>query len=92
MLLSDPLRRHPTSSSPSTIKIVPRLSTAALQYGFDKELALRYCLRAINHWGSGRLNLEYAVRSLIDGYGYSRSTAYRILNAGDGILWDKRPL
>lgn len=92
MFLSDPLRHQPISSSPSTIRIVPHLSTAALQHGLDKELALWYCLRAINYWGSGRLDLEYSVKALTDWFGYSRSTAYRILNAGDGVFWDKRPL
>jgi len=77
---------------PRTIRLVPNLSVAAIKTKLDKELAMWYCLRAINHWGSGNLDLECAVKALANKFGYSRSTAYRILNAGEGIFWDKRPL
>jgi hypothetical protein len=75
-----------------TIRIVPNISLAALQAKLDKQLAMWYCLRAINYWGSGRLDMEYATKYLTTSFGYSRSAAYRILNAGDGIFWDKKPL
>ena len=77
---------------PRTIRLIPNLSVAALKRGLDKELALWLCLRAINYWGSGRLDIEYAVKSLTSSFGYSRSAAYRIISTGDGILWAKRPL
>lgn len=77
---------------PRPIRLVPNLSIAALQHGLGKELALWYCLRAINHWGSGRLDLEYAIRSLVDGFGYSKSAAYRIISSGDDVFWDKRSI
>ena len=75
-----------------TIRLLPNLSVAALKANLGKELPMWYCLRAVNHWGIGCLDLEYAVKALTDTFGYSRSTAYRILNAGDGIFWDKRLL
>ena len=92
MLLSDPLRHHHTSSSPSTVRIIPRLSIAALQHGLDKELALWYCLRAINFWGSGHLDIQMAVEALVLHFHYSKSAAYRIISSGDGIFWDKRSI
>ena len=76
----------PTST---VIRLVPKLSIAALRRGLDKELAMWYCLRAINCWGSGRLDLEAAVAGLIAIFGYSKSTAYRILGNGDGVFWAK---
>ena len=76
---------------PRVVRLIPNLSIAAIQHGYDKELALWYCLRTINHWGSGHLDSEYAVKALIDSFGYSRSTAYRILGTGIGIFWDQRP-
>ena len=72
--------------------LVSHLSVATLQHGLDKELALWYCLRAINYWGSGRLELEMAIDALTFWFHYSRSTAYRILGSGNEIFWEKRPL
>ena len=51
-----------------------------------------YCLRTINQWGSGYLDLEYAVKSLVAEFGYSRSASYRILGSGDGLFWKIQPL
>ncbi len=79
----------PTST---VVRLVSKLSIAALKAKLDKELALWYCLRAINHWGSGRLDLEVAVGGLTSVFDYSRSTAYRILSTGDGIFGEERPL
>jgi len=72
--------------------LVSKPSIAALKAKLDKELALWYCLSAINHWGSGRLDLEDAVGGLTLVFDYSRSTAYRILSTGDGIFGEERPL
>ncbi|MFC1860052.1 hypothetical protein ACFLYC_00550 [Chloroflexota bacterium] len=77
---------------PRTIRLVPQLSVAALQHGFDKELAMWYCLRAINHWGSGHLDLQMAIEVLVLHFHYSKSSAYRILSAGDGLFWNRRPI
>lgn len=74
---------------PRTIRLIPKLSIAALQHGLDKELAMWYCLRTINHWGSGYLDRQYAVNSLHNTFHYSRSTAYRLLRKGEGIFWSK---
>jgi hypothetical protein len=56
----------------------------------DKELALWYCLRAINDWGSGRLDQTKAIYALTHNFNYSKSAAYRVLNEGFGKFWDKR--
>ena len=78
--------------SPRTIRLVPNLSIAALQRGLDKELAMWYCLRAINYWGSGRLELQMTIDALTLWFHYSKSIAYRILGSGDGIFWEKRSM
>jgi len=75
-----------------TIRTVPKISIAALQAKLDKQLAMCHCLRAINQWGSGRLEMEYAVKSSVADFGYSKGTAYRILSDGDGLFWEKRGL
>ena len=54
----------------AVVRLVPKLSIAALKRKLDKELAMWYCLRTINHWGSGRLDLESSVNALIDIFGY----------------------
>ena len=72
------------------VRLVPGLSLAVLKAHLDKELAMWYCLRAINHWGSGHLGLHMAIEALALHFRYSRSTAYRILSSGDGIFWEKR--
>ncbi|MBA7467594.1 hypothetical protein ES707_02815 [subsurface metagenome] len=86
------------TSTPRTIKPISELSCAALKAGRDKkELALWYELRAINSSGSSnpsqqlsssRLVLNDAVAALVNHFGYTQSTAYRLLRAGDGRLWD----
>lgn len=77
---------------PSKVRLIPTLSIAALQHGRDKELAMWYCLRAINHWGSGHLELQMAIEALVLHFHYSKSTVCRIIGSGDGILWEKRPI
>ncbi len=74
------------------IRLIPYLSIAALKHGLDKELAMWYCLRAINYWGSGHLALQVAIEALVLNFHYSKSTAYRILSSGEGIFWEKRPV
>jgi len=75
-----------------SVKLYPGLSATALKAGLKKELALWYELRAINSNGSSRLVLNDAVAALVEDFGYTQSTAYRLLNDGDGKLWDiKRP-
>ncbi len=73
---------------PPFVRLYPGLSAAALKAGLDKELALWYELRAINITGCGRLLLNDALASLVSSFGYSEKTAYRLLKAGAGKLWD----
>ncbi len=71
------------------LKLYPGLSTAALNAGRDKkEVALWYELRAINVNGSSRLVLNEAVAALVKHFDYTESTAYRLLRAGRGKLWE----
>jgi len=79
---------YQVAGRPLFVKLIPELSVAALKAGLDKELALWYELRAINVTGCGRLVLNDAVAALVSSFGYSVSTAYRLLKAGDGRLWD----
>ncbi len=73
---------------PLFIRLYPGLSAAALKAGLDKELALWYELRAINVTGCGRLLLNEALAASVQHFDYTPSTAYRLLRAGDGKLWD----
>lgn len=70
------------------VRLVSDLSIAALKKKQDKELALWYCLRSINYWGSGNIKLDWAMATLIKNYGYSKRTVYRLLRAGAGKYWD----
>ena len=70
------------------LKLYPGLSAAALQADGKKELALWYELRAINVTNCGRLVLNDAVAILVEHLDYTQSTAYRLLQVGDGKLWD----
>jgi len=70
----------------AAVKLYPELSAAALQSSQDKQLALWYCLRAINRTGSGILDYQRAIETLSD-YGYSVATARRHLRQGSGQLW-----
>ncbi|MBA7629948.1 hypothetical protein ES703_37455 [subsurface metagenome] len=81
-------KRHDRGAIPLVVKLYPELSIAALKAHLDKELALWYELRAINVTGSGRLVLNDALATLVSSFGYSRSTAYRLLRAGDGRFWE----
>ncbi len=77
---------------PSKVRLIPNLSIVALKRRLGKELALWYCLRAINYWGSGRLDLQMAIDALMQQFYYSKGTACRILSSGDGIFWEKRSI
>ncbi|MBA7638763.1 hypothetical protein ES703_46419 [subsurface metagenome] len=87
---------YQAAGRPFFVRLIPELSAAALKAGLDKELALWYCLRGINssgssnpgqQWSSGRLVLNDAVAALVRQFGYTQSTAYRLLQAGSGKLW-----
>ena len=76
----------------TVVRLVPKLSIAALEAKLDRELALWYCLRAINHWGSGHLGLEDVADTLVSLFGYSTSIADRTLTGDDGLFWAKWPM
>ena len=80
-----------TTKTSGIVRLVPELSTAALAVNLGTLLALWHCLRAINYWGSGFLDPKYAVSQLVTAFGYSQSTAYRLLTKGNGIFWLKVP-
>lgn len=80
-----------TLHRPTAVRLVKGLSVAAIKLHLHKEIALWYCLRALNHWGSGRLDQGAAVAALIQHFGFSQSTAYRILANGDNVFWLRRP-
>lgn len=75
------------NTPPHPLKLYPSLSAAALKFRLHKELALWYELRAINVTGCGRLDLNDALPALVNYFGYSKTTSYRLLKAGDGVLW-----
>ncbi len=73
------------------VRLTPDLSAAAFRQHQVDQLALWYCLRAINHWGSAVLDTEGALQALIDTFGYSRRTVYRQLAKGKGVFWTVIP-
>ena len=79
----------PTST---VVRLVPKLSIAALKTDLDKELALRYCLGATDYWGSGCLGLQLAVGRLSLSFLDSESSAYRNLDSVGGIFGEERPM
>ncbi len=79
----------PTST---VFRLVPKLSIAALKAKFDRELARWYCLRAINHWSSGHLDLEDTVDTLVSLFGCSTSMDYRTLTDGGSLFWTRWPM
>ena len=74
------------------VRLVPGPPLAALKAHLDKELAVWYCLRSINHWGNGHLDLQMAIETLVVHFHYSKSITCRILSSGDGIFWEKRSI
>ncbi len=76
------------AGGPLFVRLYPELSVAALRAGLGKELALWYELRAINITGCGRLLVNDVVAALVEHFDYSQATAYRLLKAGEGKLWD----
>ncbi|MBA7657755.1 hypothetical protein ES703_65697 [subsurface metagenome] len=61
--------------------VVPAFSSVKLI------LALWYELRSINVTGCGRLLLNEVLVALVSNFDYTESTAYRLLQAGNGRLW-----
>lgn len=71
------------------VKLYPELAIAALKSHRDKPLALWHCLRAVNSWGSGVLDLEAAIEALVNTFGYTHRTAFRHLAEGEGHFWTR---
>lgn len=72
------------------VRLVADLSAAAFRTHQDKELALWHCLRVLDTTGSGGVRLTRELTDqLQDIFGYSRSTLFRILSAGEGLFWTR---
>ena len=71
------------------VRLVPDLSAAAFKSKRDKELAMWHCLRSLNVTASGYISLDEALEGLTGTFGYSQSTAYRILNKGESQFWQR---
>ncbi len=76
-----------SSQVKSCVKLYPELCSAALKKRLDKELCLWYELRALDIFGSNRLDLNYVFGALVPKM-YSKATFYRILGCGDGHFWN----
>ena len=79
----------PTST---VVKLVPKLSIAALKAKLNRELVLWYCLRARNHRGSWRLGLEDAIGALVYLFDYSTSIAHMALTDDDSLFLTQWPM
>lgn len=76
----------PTSTA---VRPVSKFSIVALKVKPDRESALWYCLRDINHRESGRPDLEDAADTLLYLFGYSVSIACGVLGGGDVLFLTK---
>lgn len=74
-------------STVTTVRLIPDISAAAFKHKETKQLALFYCLKALNVTGCGKLDITRAIDGLIDVFCYTRRTVYRHLAAGDGDYW-----
>lgn len=86
-LVALPERHH--DSCHYILRLVPALNLASLKARprQDKQVVLWYCLRAMDTTGRGVLGQKQAIHMLKAFFGYQRQTAYKHLQAGDGIYW-----
>jgi hypothetical protein len=91
-LVALPERQH--DSSPYIARFVPALNLATLEARprEDKQLLLWYCLGSIDVTGRGVLDQKQAINILKASFGYQRQTAYKHLQAGDGIYWRRHTI
>lgn len=75
------------SKRASNVRLIPDISTAAWRNKKVKEAALWYALRSLNATGSGVVFLDQALDDLIQNFGYSRRSAYRHLQQGNGSFF-----
>lgn len=71
------------------VRLVADLSAAAFKSKQDKELALWHCLRALKPYGGDYISIDAAIDGLTGIFNYSRRTAFRILNQGEGLFWHR---
>lgn len=74
----------PLSAAASKPQVIDRV---IVRDKCSDSLALWHCLRAINSWGSGFLDFDMALDSLISTFHFSARTAYRQLNKGNNVFW-----
>lgn len=77
---------------PYILRLVPALNLAAFKAMSrqDKQVVLWYCMRAIDTAGHGVLDREQAIHILKASFGYQHQTAYKHLQAGNGIYWNEK--
>jgi len=71
------------------VRLVAYLSAAALRRKLDKELAIWHCLRSIDVYGHGVLDMKFVKDALIEVFGYSERTLKRHLKSGEGSFWQR---
>ena len=71
------------------VRLVAYLSAAALRRKLDKELAMWHCLRSIDVYGHGLLEMKFVKDALIEVFGYSERTLQRHLKLGEGAFWQR---
>lgn len=77
------------NKSNSQVRFIPDLSAAALKQSKHKELGLWYRLRTLDQPGTGIISVDFAIKGLIEVFGYTQRTAFRHLRQGDDILWHR---
>lgn len=69
------------------VRLVPDISAAAFKQSLVNQLAMWYCLRALDTNGQGRLRFEEVIVQLEQVFNFTRATAYRQLQAWQGGFW-----
>jgi hypothetical protein len=85
------ISNYTTSLKPNCrpIRLVADISAACFRQKRVKELALYYCLQALDISGQGNFVLEDMLGKLKAVFNYSPKTVYSYLSLGEGIFWVK---
>jgi len=81
------IAKHDSNVKFGIIKSYPELNCAAFKTGLDIQLTTWYQLQNLNRTGSGQIPYKDATDGLQTVFGYSQSTAYNLLNSGDGLFF-----
>jgi len=85
----DSIKVNDSNCQAPRVRLVPDLSACAFKAKLTLPLCLWYRLRSLDTEGHGFLNIQVAIEGLAMVFGYTRARAYRQLNMGEGVFWDR---